>query len=124
MLKEDKKLEVGMYVRGERFGIGKINRDYYDNEKNHWYNVEFNCYGDNENHCGICETSIGFKASHDIIDLIEVGDYVNGSKVISKDNYLLWLFDNEEHNTKYIGISNIKSIVTKECFENMKYEVE
>ena len=58
------------------------------------------------------------KASNNIIDLIEVGDYVNGYEVTSKDqflgfgNYDWYMLDNE-----------IKSIVTKEQFESLQYKV-
>lgn len=61
------------------------------------------------------------KASHELIDLIEVGDYVNGKEVtyvypnlIKVDSTDIW----EIHSC------DIKSIVTKEQFENMKYEVK
>ena len=68
------------------------------------------------------------KASFNIIDLIEVGDYVNGEKVTSAepvdkndtDRYLgfgdydYYIHDNED----------IKDVVTKEQFEAMKYVVE
>ena len=65
------------------------------------------------------------KASHNIIDLIEVGDYVNGLLVtrICEDN---------ETNKKYINLygsiseweeDDIKSIVTKEQFECISYMV-
>ena len=69
------------------------------------------------------------KASHNIIDLIEVGDYVNGYPVYEIIEY--------EDNTRAIVIDDdnksviweespqyIKSILTKEMFENMKYEVK
>ena len=69
------------------------------------------------------------KSSPNIIDLIEVGDYVNGKKVI--DTFTDYIFDYSEefkvirfsetdilHNVKHI-----KSIVTKEQFESMEYKV-
>lgn len=74
------------------------------------------------------------KSSPNIIDLIEVGDYVNGYKVleIEKD----YLFDyREEINVlivqngevyevaKKIYSDDIKSIVTKEQFSQMEYKV-
>lgn len=71
------------------------------------------------------------KASYSIIDLIEVGDYVNGNKVIriETSSYL------EDKNVKIIVCcgdddyysyynEDIKSILTKEQFESMAYEVE
>ncbi len=60
--------------------------------------------------------------SFNIIDLIEVGDYVNGCIVINKKNdtiqiiQLIIPFDLKE--------KDIKSIVTKEQFKNMEYKIE
>ena len=65
------------------------------------------------------------KASYSIIDILEVGDYVNSEKIdyisISKDGKKrplirdnIYLFD------KY---KSINSIVTKEQFEQMSYKV-
>lgn len=75
------------------------------------------------------------KARYDIIDLIEVGDYVNGSKVIDismigkdKEKWV-WVEEMEDTDNKYgddyVGYNNdqIKSIVTKEQFEAMAYKV-
>jgi hypothetical protein len=67
--------------------------------------------------------NIVLKSSPNIIDLIEVGDYVNGNKVLDREDYLLWVFDNEEQDTLYYNEEDIKSIVTKEQFESMKYKV-
>ena len=118
-------MNVGDYVRNEHFGIGKINKDYYDNENKHWYNVKFNCYNDEDCHCGINEKTIGFKSSPNIIDLIEEGDYVNGYKVLNvldfNDNTRMLSLE-KIYGSKIVE-EDIKSIVTKECFENMKYEV-
>ena len=65
------------------------------------------------------------KASYNPIDLIEVGDYVNGSKVIDiveNDVYVSNFY--EEQCIGQVSKKNIKSIVTKEQFESMKYEVK
>ena len=74
------------------------------------------------------------KSSPNIIDLIEVGDYVNGCKIIDLatniDGKVLYLetditeFDNI-YACGHINIyeKDIKSIVTKEQFESMKYKV-
>jgi hypothetical protein len=71
------------------------------------------------------------KSSPNIIDLIEVGDYINGMKVIdnSSPHYRLVL-ENIDYNVKkglrnfYINKeSQIKNIVTKEEFERMQYKV-
>ena len=62
------------------------------------------------------------KHSKNIIDLIEVGDYVNGSEVeeISKDT--IWLKDMRDIDKKDAK-KEIKSIVTKEQFTNMEYKI-
>lgn len=72
------------------------------------------------------------KVSENIIDLIEVGDYVNGYLVKDID----YAFDDVVMNNKnarrvpYIDcnknnyIKDIKSIVTKEQFNSVKYEVK
>ena len=59
------------------------------------------------------------KSSPNIIDLIEVGDYVNGYEVTSKDQFLG--FGNHDW---YMTNDEIKSIVTKEQFKNIEYEVK
>lgn len=72
------------------------------------------------------------KSSPNIIDLIEVGDYVNGYLVYEiKENCVMvgykcfkTEFDNEEdflYQTIYAN--DIKSIVTKELFKKMEYKV-
>ena len=117
------KLEVGMYVRNNHFGIGKISKEYFDSNNKHWFNVQFNCYKDEDCHCGICEETIGFKASHNIIDLIEEGDYVNGYKVDFVQNNEI-VYNHNHPRQLNMFAKDIKSIVTKEQFEAIKYEVK
>lgn len=66
-------------------------------------------------------------ASYNIIDLIEVGDYVNGEKVIEIDNCkgaMRELYLEGQNPEKDCGIyfEEIKSIVTREQFESMEYK--
>lgn len=68
------------------------------------------------------------KTSPNIIDLIEVGDYVNGDKIVYANIYS-WN-DNLENITIIEGTTkgeiageDIKSIVTKEQFNSIKYVV-
>ena len=65
-------------------------------------------------------------ASYNIMDLIEVGDYVNGLLVTR-------ICEDYETKEKYINLygciseweeEDIKSIVTKEQFESMEYSLE
>ena len=69
--------------------------------------------------------------SENIIDLIKPGDYVNGYKVIEIIKDFKVIVDKSELNTndgnyylKSFTNHQIKSIVTKEQFESMKYIVE
>ena len=112
------KLEVGLYVRTKDGYIVNIMR-----HEHYWINKEEWNY---------ITTDIGLnfeidailKASHNIIDLIEVGDYVNGERVCAVEKYeegkltVLALFED------YCTQQNIKSIVTKEMYSSVEYRVE
>lgn len=114
---------VGDYVRTKDGSIDKIK--YIDNENNTFlenYNKENNIFGAN---------SIIKKSSPQIIDLIEVGDYVNGYKVIEIAKGFKILVDKLELDTttglyhhKSIMTKNIKTIITHEQMEAMQYRVE
>lgn len=123
------KLEVGIYVR-TKLGIKQIYK--IDNNKTKWkylYKLKKQD-GDGCVDCGIlCDEDI-FKSSHNTIDLIEVGDYVNGYLVIEKpytyhdiqfvsvDTQDSWSWGKGE-----MPVENIKTIVTKEQFKNMEYRL-
>ena len=64
------------------------------------------------------------KASHNIIDLIEVGDYVNGKEITSKDENRKRLYAEMIQDYVYFDERDIKSIVTKEQFEAMEYKID
>ena len=115
------KLEVGMYVRTPK-GIAKIEEITEDRTE-----IYFNC----DTGLSISfikkdftqeEMAEFYKHSHNIIDLIEVGDYVNGDKVIyTNDGYIE--VGEESDNIGFTSDKFIKSIVTKEQFEQMQYKV-
>ena len=112
------KLEPNMYVRTKK-GIRKItkidedNNYYIDKPYINAFRQEIDCI---TNSCIICEPS------HNIIDLIEAGDYVNGYKVEYTMETLLGFEDGQDGDW-YMSNENIKSIVTKEQFESMSYKV-
>lgn len=62
------------------------------------------------------------KASHNIIDLIEVGDYVNGLRVhgITEFGLEVYMFGDCKET---LHENEIETIVTKEQFEQMAYKV-
>ena len=65
------------------------------------------------------------KHSKNIIDLIEVGDYVNGYKVIAKsdDGYIVILTDDIEQG-ELLAEEEIETILTKELYQANCYTVE
>ena len=118
-------IEVGEYVRTRDGRIFKVDAE----KKNIEINEFMNMRGDKDivNH------------DKEPINLVEVGDYVNGEKVHS----IIEIFNKEEqvigrklttdyriaqynglHNRYYLYEEDIKSIVTKEQFKAIEYEVE
>lgn len=125
------KLKEGMYVRTKLndfcnlIAIRKIEEIDEDDNKFWIDDYIIDTYGDEQNK--LCDEDVE-KASNNIIDLIEEGDYVNGVEVIGKefDNF------NKEYLQCGVGdyvvctfeVKDIKTILTKEQFENMMYIVE
>ena len=108
------KLEVGMYVRTNDGYINKI-------KKVNQYNVLVDArdlFGEELN---IPNNEI-IKASHNIIDLIEVGAIV----ITPLGEIIQPYSGNIDELKEYWKITNnpIKSIVTKEQFESMKHSLE
>lgn len=67
-------------------------------------------------------------ASYDIIDLIEVGDYVNGIQITSigndyKGKYVFGYGADGMEGEMWFYNNNIKSIVTHEQFSQMEYRI-
>lgn len=133
-------LKEGMYIRTKyndfcnMAAIRKI--DEIDDDGSFWIDdYIIDTYGDEQNK--LHEEDVEF-ASEDIVNVIKPGDYVNGERVIalrkdiperyihmnSKDNFIFVDYDLE--NNWYYGIDTdkIKTIVTKEQFENMAYKIE
>jgi hypothetical protein len=121
-------MKVGDYVRTKDYGFIKVKSFYYNEDMIHILDENNDEYDFSK------ELVEDFKSSPDIIDLIEVGDYVNGL-IVEKNKYgdlytsyvyyggdigkqcevyTTWLKDYKE--------DNIYSIVTKEQFESIKYE--
>ena len=63
------------------------------------------------------------ESEEEIINLIKVGDYVNGHKVTSISPLTENIYT-DDINIYFKKSEDIKSIVTKEQFESIKYEVE
>ena len=119
-------MKVGDYVRTDTGQIGKIS--YFEGDMVRVDCDKFITYKNNHNEI--------IKISPNIIDLIEVGDYVNGKRVewIGYDLYR----ENEDKTLTGIGEKRIlfneftkdsvrekgiKSIVTREQMESMEYRL-
>lgn len=63
------------------------------------------------------------KASYNIIDILEVGDYVNGVEVINIDDEWITMSDMQVPILKSIANGMIKSVITHEQMEQMAYKV-
>ena len=119
-------MKIGDYVRTE-YGIAKYISDKVT-KYGMYYVVDkdiMTCNVEGWENCLSGSNEI-IKSSPNIIDLIEVGDYVNGHKVIYTAG--------EKHKLVYVEYVNmsellevksyqIKSIVTKEQFESMEYKI-
>lgn len=102
----ENEIEVGEYIRTKLGDIKKITEGF-----------EFIIKRHNESDNKIV------KHSFNIIDLIEEGDYVNGSivvEILHGDPSVIV----ENYGEEELFENDIKSIVTKEQFENIKYEVK
>ena len=113
-------MKVGEYVR-TKYGIKQIYE--IDNNKTVW-KYKFKLKKQDGDGCidlGCFSDSDVIKSSPNIIDLIEVGDYVNGERVINiiKKHKYLEVSDEEV----VIDEKDINSIVTKEQFSQMEYRI-
>ena len=112
-------LKEGMYVRTKDGFIDKVTIDY----KGCCNSPNCNCKHVSCEHNYYDEENI-IKASYNLIDLIEVGDYVNGVEVEEINDKEIMLVDTHLWIDKEVANRLIESIVTKEQFNSVKYEVE
>ena len=116
-------IEVGDFIRTPYFTIEKVER--IDKAENNIYDdiviTDIDAYGlswlenNKTNH------------SKNKIDLIEVGDYVNGHLVVDKqgdENRTEVGIESDHIIYHYVDDEKITSIVTKEQFASMEYRVK
>lgn len=121
-------IKVGEYVRTPEQGyIGKL----VEVNKNvlNYYKIDVGreirrINGMSDNYI-YSRDGFGLKHSSNIIDLIEIGDYVNGKLIHNKfgnpkNGELMIIYGNGKH----FDNKNIKTIVTKEQFANAEYRLE
>lgn len=108
-------LKVGMYIRSkDKNGVQYIRKIVELPEETRYGSIVVD--KDIHNVFWVSKKNV-LKASFDLIDLIEIGDYVNGKQVFQKYDNWLDLGDDTA------DLKDIKDIVTKEQFEGMKYVV-
>lgn len=124
------KLEVGMYIRfKDKRKIEYIRKIVEIPEDNRYASL----YLDKDaNYSKGLSIKNVIKASYNIIDILEEGDYVNGEKVYydeELDFLYVQSFDSDGNLyqtsiTKKSFIDNIKTIVTKEQIKQISYKVK
>lgn len=120
-------IEVGEYIRTKYDGIHKVSIDYKNRVADENGNIHF-----------LDEI---VQHSKKIIDLIEVGDYINEYKVLeiedsiyenskriliyknNKESYERWIYI-QEYDGKIHTQDDIKTILTKEQYQSNCYTVE
>ena len=106
----NKELNIGDYVRTKEFGIQKI--EWFDNGEPIL-----------ENGFTALQSS-GYESDTNIIRLLKKGDYINGYPIQFTLNDKEVVYNENHPNTLNCLAEDIKSIVTKEQFEAMKYEIK
>lgn len=116
------KLSVGMYVRTKKGKIAKIINKYDNDGSLHKENF---VWGLDDGSILALHSQKVIKPSFDIMDLIEVGDYVNGRKVVDKWQEPGWYgyFIKLDGEKIIPTIRHIETIVTREQFESMSYRI-
>ena len=108
-------IEVGDYVRSRNGSIGKVTK--IEDDKYLYENKELITFIGNV-----------VKHSKNIIDLIEVGDFVNGNRVVDKYSYAgekpVLETVGIEYNAYCLSEGDIREILTKEQYIQNCYTVE
>lgn len=119
------KIEEGEYIRTIYGEIFKVFRTTKQNKKYIFVDREVDRHQDRDVNDSVLEIKEIVKHSKNIIDVIEVGDYVNGyyvEKVWEQVNYRMAI----DLRGSYLGLSDdkfIETIVTKEQYKEMEYRV-
>lgn len=110
-------IKPNMYIRFFDGTIGKVADYFYDENCVNGHTILL----EGRDYWSCCEKG-QFEASYNLIDLIKIGDYVNGERInfISKKGQLL----NDGGYDVLKKYKSITSIVTKEMFDSIKYEVK
>ena len=118
-------LRENMYVRTKDGIIAKV--DYIDDDTIFFDKDLYRTYGDSIDFLEKDNLERIVKASYNIIDILEVGDYVNGCYIQEikslKDNVMVCMLDSDYEFVSTITNKDIKSVVTHEQMEQIAYKV-
>ena len=116
-------MKVGDYVRTDKGYIFQVVNINDFREPSMKYGVEASYVKD----VGFLGDEDIIKSSSNIIDLIEVGDYINGHKVVDiaeAPKRAVYIEDiNQQCGLIPYTRDNITSVLTKEQFERMEYKI-
>ena len=124
-------IQVGEYVRTKKHGIFKVTKLYEVEDKYYILNNDkYETYTIGGNPSFDISKEI-INHDFDIIKLIKKGDYVNGHLVVGFNEevdingykYKEIEIESDHLINHYLKLEDIKSIVTKEQFKAMEYEV-
>ena len=119
-------MKVRDYVRSSWGTISRIKKYEHDEDGTGFsILIENECFGTHYKNKSQFDND--YKTSPKIIELLKVGDYVNGYRVIgfnySVANTRIRIWVDTENEINYIFNNEIKSIVTKEQFSQMEYRI-
>lgn len=123
------KIKVNDYIRTKKGSIAKICA-YQDLKTYDENNIGVTFHSFDTDKGTIADIEV-LKHSSNIIDLIEVGDYVNGYRIYGINNikdstnkaFTVFLKNNNKV-LRFWNKDDIKSIVTKEMFKSVEYRME
>lgn len=111
-------MEIGEYIR-TRLGISKIIGDLGPN----LYEVDKNGHPMQNKFSYYIENGEILKHSENILDLINVGDFVNGYRVYHITGHYVAVESAEKYDLCFEE-QDIRTIVTREQFKSMQYKLE
>lgn len=115
-------LEIGMYVRYQAYTTSDKTLRTNKIGKIIWAKSSVDCY-ELDTHRKISQLGV-IKSSYDVIDLVELGDYVNGELIVGIQ---MDEVTNEKRllttNNRIITNGDIKAILTREQMKDVSYKV-